>query len=110
MAHAFLHRSRCEPSRPSWTLLDPLADVTDIADTAALVMAVAHLAGALGRPVWLLSRKDGCWRWLEGRNDSPRYPSLRLYRQAAALQWGEVVARVADDLAALAGQSRLQAA
>ena len=63
----------------------------DFTDTAALVAnldlviavdtAVAHLAGALGRPVWLLNRFDTCWRWLLGRDDSPWYPSLRLFRQ-----------------------------
>ena len=43
--------------------------------------SVAHLAGALGKPVYILSRFDGCWRWLQGRDDTPWYPSARLFRQ-----------------------------
>ena len=86
--------------------------VTDFADTAAIIAnldlvisvdtAVAHLAGALGRPVWLLSRFDGCWRWLHGRDDSPWYPTMRLYRQERPLDWTGVVARLRRDLIALA--------
>jgi hypothetical protein len=86
----------------------------DFADTAALITtldlviavdtAVAHLAGALGRRVWLLSRADGCWRWLDGRDDSPWYPTLRLYRQDEALAWAPVVERVRRDLAAVVAQ------
>jgi tetratricopeptide (TPR) repeat protein len=87
---------------------DFMADVADFADTAALVAnldlvisvdtAVAHLAGALGKPVWILSRFDGCWRWLMGRDDSPWYPTARLFRQRKPGDWDEVVARVAEEL------------
>ena len=93
-------------------VLDLMGTVTNFAGTAALVAtldlviavdtAVAHLAGALGRPVWLLSRSDGCWRWLTGRDDSPWYPTMRLYRQERPHAWGGVVARLRTDLAALA--------
>lgn len=94
-------------------LLDWTAELPDFAATAALVSAldlvvtvdtaVAHLAGALGRPVWLLNRLDSDWRWLRGREDSPWYPSLRQFRQAAPGDWGTVVAQVARALAAWAG-------
>ena len=87
-----------------WT--DALAD---FADTAALVAAldlvvtvdtaIAHLAGALGRPVWLLNRHDADWRWLRGRDDCPWYPTLRQFRQTVPGAWGDVVARVAAGLA-----------
>lgn len=90
-------------------MIDPMGEVRDFADTAAVVAAldlvisvdtaVAHLAGALGRPVWLLSRFDGCWRWLTERDDSPWYPSLCLFRQTAPGDWDGVVARVAAVLA-----------
>ena len=60
--------------------------------------SVAHLAGALGRPVWILSRYDGCWRWLEDRDDSPWYPTARLFRQRAPAAWDEVIGRVAAAL------------
>jgi tetratricopeptide (TPR) repeat protein len=86
-------------------------EAEDFAATAALIAgldlvisvdtAVAHLAGALGKPVWLLSRFDGCWRWLRDREDSPWYPTLRLFRQPAPGDWDAVIGRVAEELAAL---------
>jgi len=60
--------------------------------------AVAHLAGALGKPVWILSRYDGCWRWLMDRDDSPWYPTARLYRQNAPGDWSDPLARLIRDL------------
>ena len=93
-------------------LFDPMTAMTDFDDTAALVAnldlviavdtAVAHLAGALGRPVWLLSRYDACWRWLAGRKDSPWYPGLMFYRQKTPGDWSGIVDDVATDLARLA--------
>jgi len=82
--------------------LDATPWIGDFADTAALASqldllitvdtAVAHLAGGLGRPVWVLDRFSSCWRWLTGRTDSPWYPSLRLLRQPAPGQWQQPVA------------------
>jgi tetratricopeptide (TPR) repeat protein len=60
--------------------------------------SIAHLAGALGRPVWILLSFNADWRWLEGRDDSPWYPTARLYRQAAAGDWDGVIERVAANL------------
>ena len=89
-------------------LHDFTAEFDDFADTAALVealdlvisvdTAVAHLAGALGKPVWLLNRFDTCWRWLLDRDDSPWYPSLRLFRQTAPGDWDGVVERLRQAL------------
>ena len=83
-------------------------EMEDFHDTAALIAnldlvisvdtAVAHLAAALGKPVWLLNRFDSCWRWLEGRRDSPWYPTLRLYRQPRPGDWGSVLSEVTRDL------------
>jgi hypothetical protein len=80
----------------------------DFADTAALIAtldlaisvdtSVAHLAGALGRPLWLLARFDACWRWLRGRDDSPWYPSARLFRQSIPGDWDGVIARIGSAL------------
>jgi FkbM family methyltransferase len=80
----------------------------DFADTAALVSlldlvitvdtSVAHLAGAIGRPCWVMPWATHDWRWLLGRDDSPWYPSLRLFRQQTPNAWGPVVARVAEAL------------
>jgi hypothetical protein len=67
----------------------------------------AHLAGALGRPVWTLLKHDADWRWMDGREDSPWYPTMRLFRQRRPGDWAEVAARVAAALRALAaGVSR----
>lgn len=85
-------------------LTDPMGLVRDFDDTAALVAsldlvvttdtAVAHLAGALGKPAWLLLSSEGEWRWLQGRSDTPWYPSLRLFRQATPGDWAGVGAAV----------------
>ena len=85
-------------------IVDRTAELEDFADTAALMAhldlvisvdtAVAHLAGALGRAVWLLNRFDSDWRWLLEREDSPWYPSMRIFRQTRPGDWGDVVVRV----------------
>jgi hypothetical protein len=96
--------------KPPFPLCDWTGELGDFADTAALVAAldlvigvdtaVAHLAGAMGRPVWLLNRFDADWRWLRGRDDCPWYPALRQFRQPAPGDWEGVVARVAAALSA----------
>jgi hypothetical protein len=62
----------------------------------------AHLAGALGVPVWALLHADADWRWMEGREDSPWYPTMRLLRQPSAGEWAPVIARVAAGLREMA--------
>jgi hypothetical protein len=64
---------------------------------------VVHLAGALGKPVWVLNRYDACWRWLYGRADSPWYPTARLFRQPAFGDWDSMIAEVATALRELVG-------
>ncbi len=83
--------------------------LADFADTAAVVAAlklviavdtaVAHLAGAMGKPVWILLPAIGDWRWLQAREDSPWYPSARLFRQPQIGDWESVVARLDWELA-----------
>lgn len=90
-------------------LIDWTAQLDDFADSAALVAAldlvisvdtsVAHLAGALGRPVWILSRFDGCWRWLHRRDDTPWYPTARLFNQPRPGDWPAVVTALCSALA-----------
>lgn len=92
-------------------------ELADFADTAALVQAldlvvtvdtaVAHLAGALGKPVWILNRFDACWRWLRGRSDSPWYPTARLFRQPKPGDWNSVIAEVCQALNSLAEEAKL---
>ncbi|MBL8556316.1 MAG: hypothetical protein JNL41_18725, partial [Phenylobacterium sp.] len=91
---------------PGAMSLEPEATgAKDFAETAAIVAgldlviavdtAVAHLAGALGRPAWiLLPRIFTDWRWMEGRADSPWYPTARLFRQASPGDWSAVLAEV----------------
>jgi hypothetical protein len=89
-------------------LTDFMDEMRDFADTAALIAnldlvisvdtSVAHLAGALGKPVWLLNRYDAEWRWLDGRTDSPWYPGMRIFGQAGPGDWQEVIAAVAAAL------------
>ena len=84
------------------------AELSDFAETAALLTqldlvisvdtSVAHLAGALARPVWVLVQSNADFRWLRVRQDSPWYPTARLFRQAAPLRWAPVLARVAQAL------------
>jgi hypothetical protein len=62
----------------------------------------AHLGGALGRPTWTLLPAVADWRWMEGREDSPWYPTMRLFRQPQPGDWAAVIQRVKDELAALA--------
>lgn len=91
------------------------AELQDMGDTAALCKlmdvvvsvdtSVAHLSAALGCPTWILLPKVPDWRWLLGRNDSPWYPSVRLYRQAVDGDWSEVFSRLCVDLAAIDGTS-----
>jgi hypothetical protein len=90
-------------------VLDFSDKLTDFADTAALIenldliitvdTAVAHLAGALGKPVWVLLPFVPDWRWLLDREDSPWYPTMRLFRQTNIGEWDAIIARVAECLA-----------
>ena len=61
--------------------------------------SVVHLAGALGRPVWALLARGPDWRWMLGRDDSPWYPMMRLFRQERFKDWKSVMQRVAGELA-----------
>jgi ADP-heptose:LPS heptosyltransferase len=88
------------------TQLDPGAD--QFIDTAGVLenldllitadTSVAHLAGALGRPVWVLLPYAADWRWMLEREDSPWYPTMRLFRQRAFGNWEEVFQRVREAL------------
>ena len=92
----------------SMTVLNLIDNCEDLADTAALIMncdlvitidsAIAHLSAALGKPTWVLSRFDACWRWLGDRRDSPWYPTVTHYRQKKFNDWAGLMPEVAEDL------------
>jgi tetratricopeptide (TPR) repeat protein len=87
---------------------NPSNQIADFADTAAIVAhldlvvavdtSVAHLAGAMGKPVWLLLPFAPDWRWLLQREDSPWYPTMRLFRQPTAGDWDAVITTICDEL------------
>jgi tetratricopeptide (TPR) repeat protein len=89
-------------------LTDIMDGVNDFADTAAIInsldlvitvdTSVAHVAGGLGKPVWIMSRYDACWRWLRNREDSPWYPSARIFGQPSMGDWDAVVTKVREAL------------
>jgi ADP-heptose:LPS heptosyltransferase len=93
-------------------IIDLTADLSDFTETAVLVScldliitvdtSVAHLAGALGRPTWILLPYTPDYRWLLDRTDSPWYPSVRLFRQSETREYESVLDRVRDELQALA--------
>jgi hypothetical protein len=94
----------------AWKIHDFMDEAGDLLDTAALVghldlvisvdTSVAHLAGALGKPVWLLNRLESEWRWMLEREDSPWYPTMRIFRQHSLGDWEPVILRVASALRA----------
>lgn len=106
-----LHKDIAPADRPALegSRLVHFDDQSDFLDAAALCSLVdvvvsvdtslAHLAASLGKPVWLLLSHNADWRWLTDRQDSPWYPTVKLYRQAAPGQWEDVLADVKRDIA-----------
>jgi hypothetical protein len=94
-----------------------LPGVDDPLTTAQLMLAMdliitidsmpAHLAGALGVPTWTLLPAEADWRWMKERDDSPWYPTMRLFRQQAAGEWQPVIERVREELTTIAPHGRL---
>ncbi len=102
---------RKEAVWPEHNLFNAVDLLTDFSDTAALIdrldmvisvdTSTAHLAAAMGKPVWLLNRFDSCWRWMETGTHSPWYDSVRLYRQVKFDTWAPVLQQVREDLLTL---------
>lgn len=100
---------------PGMSLVDTSSLQTGFTETAALVAnldlvisvdtAVAHLAGAVGRPVWLLLTKGTEWRWLDGRCDTPWYPTMRVFEREQEHGWEEVAGQVREALEKLLAES-----
>jgi hypothetical protein len=102
-------RARVDFASQILELTDPLEmGPVELKDTAALMSALdlvvtadtftAHLAGALGIPVWVVLSAASDWRWLTEREDSPWYPTMRLFRQRPGISWPGVFAQVAREL------------
>ncbi len=99
-----------------WEITDWMDECPDFLDTAALVdeldliitvdTAIAHLAGGLGKPVWLLNRFASEWRWMMGRDDSPWYPGMKIFRQQFPGDWEGVIRRIAQEPAIRRGNNR----
>ena len=97
-------------------IIDLTAHLTDFAETAALVScldvvitvdtSIAHLAGALGRPTWILLPYTPDYRWLLDRDDSPWYPTVRLFRQSETREYASVIDRIRTELLATISASR----
>jgi ADP-heptose:LPS heptosyltransferase len=111
--HVLAHELRPAEAAEVGALATVHEGIGDFADTAALVeamdlvisvdTAVAHLAGALARPVWILLPFGPDWRWMLAREDSPWYPTARLFRQPARGDWDSVMQRVRETLDATLG-------
>jgi ADP-heptose:LPS heptosyltransferase len=88
----------------------PFMDTAAIMKNLDLVVvpetAIAHLAGALGVPVWMALPIMADWRWLIDREDSPWYPTMRVFRQRKVADWSEVFERIAAELAPLVAHKR----
>jgi Tfp pilus assembly protein PilF len=92
-------------------LLDGSSRDRDLAETAALLATldqvittdtcIAHLAGAMGKPVWILLPHLGDWRWMQDRGTTPWYPTAKLFRQKAPGDWRELIERAVEDLSML---------
>jgi hypothetical protein len=95
----------------SLPIVDLSEHLEDFTDTTAIIAnldlvicvdtAVAHLAGAMGKPVWVLVAHVADWRWLRDRADSPWYPTMRLFRQTAIGRWEDVVNQIEQELEVL---------
>ena len=104
------------PMEPSLDMRNAARELQDFSDTAGLIenldlvisvdTSVAHLAGALGKPVWVLLPFAPDWRWLLNRSDSPWYSGARLFRQPEEGKWREVLKRVGAELEILAARKR----
>ena len=99
-----------EPAQPpqDMPLVNLGPEIKDLTDLAAAMAAMdvlisvdtapAHLAGAMGLPVWVMLPLASDWRWMTNRPDSPWYPTMRLFRQTKLHEWGDVIASVRDAL------------
>jgi hypothetical protein len=106
-----LQKGESQKEAEGRNIVDWMDEVDDFADTAAIIASldlvisadtsVAHVAGAMGKRVWVLSRLDACWRWLRNRPDSPWYPTARVFGQTERGSWRSVIDAVREELTRL---------
>lgn len=104
----FVNLQKDMPDEGMLDIFDPMPACADLADTASVIdaldlviavdSAVAHVAGTVRKPLWVLNRFDICWRWLSGNVPAPWYPGACIYRQSEPARWGDVIAQVKHDL------------
>jgi hypothetical protein len=103
--------AECPPGFGILPNTEALLDTARLVSALDLVITVdampAHLAGALGTPVWTMLAADANWRWMRGRDDSPWYPTMRLFRQDQPGEWGAVIGRVARALTSALAQGTI---
>lgn len=101
-----LGEARRQIAESGLPVIDVMEGVEDFADTAARLSgidllisvdtSIVHLAGGMGLPVWMLSRFDACWRWLENRDDTPWYPEMRIFHQPILGNWAGAIGNAAS--------------
>ena len=111
-----LHTRIGDVLREKFPVVDLNEDLHDFSDTAAAILqldlvisvetSITHLAGALGRPTWTMLCKASDWRYMRNRDDSPWYPTMRLFRQQRTGDWNGVVGRIAEALLQLLCERR----
>ena len=94
-------KARMRPLPADWALVDTAALIAELDLVISVCTSIAHLSGALGRPTWTMLACAADWRWLQGRADSPWYPTMRLFRQPHPREWDAVARSIALELRAL---------
>jgi tetratricopeptide (TPR) repeat protein len=94
-------KARMRPLPADWALVDTAALIAELDLVISVCTSIAHLSGALGRPTWTMLACAADWRWLQGRADSPWYPTMRLFRQPHPRDWNAVARSIAFELRAL---------
>ncbi|MEO8566109.1 MAG: tetratricopeptide repeat protein, partial [Betaproteobacteria bacterium] len=94
-------KARLRPLSADCALVDTAALIAELDLVISVCTSIAHLSGALGRPTWTMLACAADWRWLQGRADSPWYPTMRLFRQPHPRDWSAVARSIAFELRAL---------
>jgi len=97
-AHFVIHTFGPDFDESSGPFMDTAAIMKQLDLIITVDTSIAHLAGALGRPVWVMLPYNTDWRWIVGRTDSPWYPTMKIFKQPKAFDWATVVQNMCDNL------------